>query len=63
MHAADLAYYESLENEQFDRLIQTPWGAQEHMVQLIYSFLTHETHHRGQLVTYLRLKGMQPPAY
>ena len=63
MHAADMAYYESLENEQFDRIIHTPWGAQEHMLQLIYSFLTHEAHHRGQLVTYLRLKGLQPPAY
>lgn len=63
MHEADLAYFGSLENEQFDRMVNTPWGAQEHMVQLMYSFLAHEAHHRGQLVAFLRLKGMQPPAY
>jgi len=61
--AFELAYYQELEPEQYDRVIQTPWGAPEPMVQLMYSFLAHETHHRGQMVTYLRLKGMQPPRY
>jgi len=23
----------------------------------------HQTHHRGQLVVYLRLNGIKPPAY
>jgi uncharacterized damage-inducible protein DinB len=63
MHAADVAYYESLENAQYDRMVHTAWAAQEHFVQLFYSFLTHESHHRGQMIAYLRLKGMNPPAY
>jgi uncharacterized damage-inducible protein DinB len=61
--AEELAYFEGLEPEQYDQVIQTPWGNEEHMVQMLYSFLAHETHHRGQMVTYLRLKGMQPPRY
>ncbi|HWI60536.1 MAG TPA: DinB family protein [Symbiobacteriaceae bacterium] len=61
--AFEVAFYEELQPEQYDRMIQTPWGTPEPMVKLMYSFLTHEAHHRGQMVTYLRLKGMQPPAY
>lgn len=61
--ALEVTFYDGLEPEQYDRTIQTPWGAPEPMVQLLYSFLAHETHHRGQMVTYLRLKGMQPPPY
>jgi uncharacterized damage-inducible protein DinB len=61
--AEELAYYEGLEPGQYDRTVRVPWGDEEPMVQLLYSFLAHETHHRGQMVTYLRLKGMQPPSY
>lgn len=29
----------------------------------VVSFLDHNAHHRGQIVTYLRLKGITPPQY
>ncbi|MRG44771.1 DinB family protein [Chitinophaga sp. SYP-B3965] len=29
----------------------------------LYTTLDHITHHRGQLIVYLRLKGIQPPEY
>jgi len=29
----------------------------------LWSYFTHTAHHRGQLEVYLRLKGIQPPAY
>lgn len=29
----------------------------------VISFLDHNTHHRGQIVTYLRMKGITPPSY
>lgn len=29
----------------------------------VMSFLDHNTHHRGQIITYLRLKGITPPTY
>lgn len=31
--------------------------------QIITSMFTHITHHRGQMVIYLRLKGIKPPQY
>jgi len=61
--ALELAFYGGLEPEQYDRAVKTPWGAPEPFVQLLYGFLAHEAHHRGQMVTYLRLKGMQPAQY
>jgi uncharacterized damage-inducible protein DinB len=62
-HAAELAYYENLEPEQFFRSVSTAWGAPEPLLQLAMGFLTHEAHHRGQMVVYLRLKGMKPAKY
>jgi len=29
----------------------------------IISYLDHNAHHRGQIVTYLRMKGIAPPSY
>lgn len=29
----------------------------------VMSYLDHNTHHRGQIVTYLRMKGIKPPNY
>lgn len=63
MHRAEVAYYESLEPDQWGRLVDTAWGPPEPLMQLLLSFLTHEAHHRGQMITYLRLKGMEPPKY
>lgn len=63
VNQAAVEYYESLEPDQFGRLVETGWGPPEPLFELFFSFLTHETHHRGQMVTYLRLKGMQPPQY
>lgn len=60
---ADLAFYGGLEPAEFTRIIETPWGAKEPLTQMFIGWLAHEAHHRGQMVTYLRLKGMQPPKY
>ncbi|WP_286756498.1 DinB family protein [Roseivirga sp. UBA838] len=40
--------------------------AQENNDQLtagLISYLDHNAHHRGQIVTYLRMKGINPPQY
>lgn len=63
VYLAEMEYYQSLEPEEFGRKVATSWGPPEPLMQLAYSFLTHEAHHRGQMVTYLRLKGVQPPKY
>lgn len=62
-HSLEMAYYDSLEPDAFFRPVSTSWGPPEPLLQLIISFLAHEGHHRGQMVVYLRLKGMQPPNY
>ena len=31
--------------------------------ELFYLTRDHVTHHRGQMVVYLRLKGLEPPQY
>jgi uncharacterized damage-inducible protein DinB len=61
--AMELDYYRSLDPDQFGRPVNTAWGGPEPLVQLAFAFLTHEAHHRGQMITYLRLKGMEPPKY
>lgn len=58
-----IAYFEGLAPEAFMQDIQTGWGTTEPLAELLISWLAHEAHHRGQMVTYLRLKGFQPPAY
>lgn len=61
--AADLAYYGGLAPEEFGRMVETTWGPPKSLLSLLMSWSAHEAHHRGQMVTYLRLKGMTPPPY
>lgn len=63
MHDESVSYYEGLEPEQYERHVETPWSGPEPMLLELMNFLTHEAHHRGQLVVMLRLKGMQPPQF
>jgi uncharacterized damage-inducible protein DinB len=40
-----------------------PAGRTLSTLDLLHLLLDHTTHHRGQLVVYLRLNGIQPPPY
>lgn len=40
-----------------------PAGYDLRTIDLLYLLLDHTTHHRGQLVVYLRLNNIQPPKY
>jgi len=40
-----------------------PAGKALRTIDLLYLLLDHTTHHRGQLVVYLRLNGLKPPKY
>lgn len=57
------AFWRGLEPEEWTKGQSVPWGAPQPLIQLFVSFLVHEGHHRGQMVTYLRQKGMTPPPY
>jgi len=63
LNAREVAYYGGLQADDLQRTVHTAWGPPEPILKLLVSFLAHEAHHRGQMVAYLRLKGMTPPAY
>ena len=50
-------------NEQFDRLIKFISNAEvsPKLTEKIIDVLNHNELHRGQMITYLRLKGITPP--
>ncbi len=50
---------------QFDNLLKFVEKAEEssELTQKIIDVLNHNSHHRGQMVTYLRMKSITPPNY
>lgn len=58
-----LSFVEGLAPEKLFEPVQTGWGTKEAPFQFLMSWVVHEAHHRGQMVVYLRLKGMQPAKY
>ena len=52
----------SLWDDQVDDSVEF-MGACVPKSELLYRILDHVTHHRGQTVVYLRLQGIDPPAY
>ncbi len=51
--------------EQFDAINATIMAApnDNRLTAGIMSYLDHNAHHRGQMITYLRTKGVTPPTY
>ncbi|XWN36476.1 MAG: DinB family protein [Balneola sp.] len=62
MNKEELVKYVS---EQFDALTEIIMSAEEdgQFTAGVLGVLRHNSHHRGQMVTYLRTNGIQPPAY
>lgn len=58
-----VSFLDDMTERQLTEEVQTGWGTQEPVFQLLVDWFAHESHHRGQMVTYLRLKGMTPPRY
>ncbi|WP_158655137.1 DinB family protein [Flavivirga eckloniae] len=52
-------------NDEFDRLITFINNAKEtpKLTNQLIDVLNHNAHHRGQMITYLRLKDITPPNY
>ena len=51
-----------LTDEQLHKMLKTEEG-EMHGVDLVMLMFDHTTHHRGQMVVYLRLKGIAPADY
>lgn len=45
------------------RVLRAPWGEENSLTGFVVNWLMHESHHRGQMFTYLRLNSIQPPPY
>lgn len=58
-----IQFIEGMTEAQIAEEVQTGWGVKEPALQLLIDWFAHESHHRGQMVAYLRLKGMTPPRY
>lgn len=50
---------------QFDAISETIYAAKQddRFTMGVISVLDHNSHHRGQMVSYLRMKGITPPSY
>jgi uncharacterized damage-inducible protein DinB len=59
-HQAAESVYQALSDEQIARKIESPFGAYPAWQFFLFAYDEH-WHHRGQLYTYLRLLGKQPP--
>jgi|GEM_PF-342448 len=56
------AVIKSLPEEELDEVVEFFAGPMTKR-QIIHLMHDHHTHHRGQLIIYLRLNGLQPPRY
>ncbi len=57
-----MAVHQNLTEKQLDEVV--PFFAGPMTIRQILLLLhDHQTHHVGQLIVYLRLKGIKPPAY
>src|SRR5262245_17250683 len=59
-HQAAGSTYQALSDEQVARTIESPFGNYPAWQFFLFAYDEH-WHHRGQLYTYLRLLGKQPP--
>ncbi|WP_303316192.1 DinB family protein [Flavivirga abyssicola] len=52
-------------NDQFDKLLTFINDVKEtsELTEKLIDVLNHNAHHRGQMTTYLRMKGITPPSY
>ncbi|WP_282136633.1 DinB family protein [Seonamhaeicola maritimus] len=52
-------------NNEFNNLIEFVASAKAspELTEKIVDVLNHNAHHRGQMITYLRIKGITPPEY
>jgi len=57
VHAASVAYLDTLAHADLVRTIETPWGARGPLQDLLEHLIEHETHHRGELSLILGMLG------
>ncbi|MFN8347924.1 MAG: DinB family protein [Spirosomataceae bacterium] len=59
-------YTEATISQMTDQMLEEEldyWGGHSTKRKIVFLLNDHQTHHRGQLVVYLRLNGIKPPPY
>jgi uncharacterized damage-inducible protein DinB len=59
VHEGTDKYMRSLDDEEFGKEIDAPWGERKPQVDFILHVIEHEIHHRGELSLILGLLGRQ----
>ena len=62
-HSQNMKKLEGISDDQLQKVVKTPWGAEMTTSALIWGMRDHMIHHRGQLFVYVRLKGIKPPPF
>ena len=55
-------YFSSLCDADLTTKVKLPWGDEWTLDELWHVWLIHEAHHRGNVITTLRVAGVEPPA-
>ncbi|HEY64331.1 MAG TPA: DinB family protein [Caldilineae bacterium] len=61
VHEKTLAWLETVDEDDLDQVIRTPWNAELSLQWIIWHVLEHEIHHRGELYLCLGLLGKEAP--
>ena len=62
MNKEELIAYTSEQFDAMNKLIKDA-EAKPELTEGLLGFLDHNAHHRGQMITYLRVSGIEPPQY
>ncbi|MDP2873534.1 MAG: DinB family protein [Bacillota bacterium] len=58
---ATRAHFLTLSDADLAQTVKLPWGAEWTLDDLWYEWTVHEIHHRGSIITALRMIGTAPP--
>jgi uncharacterized damage-inducible protein DinB len=55
------AYFSGLKDADLVQKVKLPWGDEWTLDEMWYVWLFHEVHHRGSVITTMRVAGITPP--
>ena len=59
VHAESLAHFTALSDADLERIVETPWGAQYPLFDMVEHMIDHEIHHRAELSLILGMLGRE----